>query len=154
MYCSKCGEADQNVNSYCRKCGSFRLDSLKKEMTILLTANFFILACCLSILTLWILTQIFELIDGDSFPNFNSFIGNKFVFGWILIYVFGNVMFFVGVLRKMSNPIDSVQLTSEETQTELTNLKTKDLLSPADFQSVIPSVVEETTRNLNKVRRK
>jgi uncharacterized membrane protein YvbJ len=27
MYCSKCGEADQNVNSYCRKCGDFLLDN-------------------------------------------------------------------------------------------------------------------------------
>ncbi len=30
MYCSKCGEADQNVNSYCRKCGNFLLDNSSK----------------------------------------------------------------------------------------------------------------------------
>lgn len=152
MYCSKCGAADQDANSYCRKCGSFRLDSLKKEMTTLLIGNFFTLACCFSLLLLWIIFTILYYIDGMPFPNSN--ISNYFLFVALMALMFSNFMFFVGVLRKMNKNSGNSDLKSEETQPELKNFDTKDLLPPADLNSVVPSVVEETTRNLVKVGRK
>jgi hypothetical protein len=160
MYCSKCGEADQNDNVYCRKCGSFRLDSLKTDMTVLLIGNFILFACCLSYLFFLILLSIYRYIEG--LPPLNLGISDAFIFIPFISFMFNNILFFVRAMRKMNKNSDDVPEISEKKQTELseqlnvelTNFETKDLLPPADFQSVIPSVVEETTRNLEKVRRK
>jgi hypothetical protein len=54
-------------------------------------------------------------------------------------------------MKKINKVSSNIDLPSEERPTELTNLDTKDLLPLADFQSVIPSVVEVTTKNLEKV---
>ncbi len=64
-----------------------------------------------------------------------------------------NIYSLIYLLRKIIKNSSDVHVTSEEKPTELTNSETRDYLLPADFQNVIPSVVEETTRNLNKVRR-
>jgi hypothetical protein len=55
---------------------------------------------------------------------------------------------------KMSIVPGNMHRTSDETNAELTNSEARDYLPPADFQNVVPSVVEETTKNLSKVGRK
>jgi energy-coupling factor transporter transmembrane protein EcfT len=150
MYCSKCGEADQNENIYCRKCGSFRLDSLKKEMTILLIGNLFVLGSCLFLSIFWIVLYILCYLIEIPTPNIFDLAKYGVLVSFLSI-LFSNFIFFSGTFLKMKK--NNVRLTSEQMDSELTNLETNNLLPPADFQSIIPSVVEDTTRNLEKVRR-
>lgn len=152
MYCSKCGEADQTVNSYCRKCGSFRLDSLKKQINIILVADLVVMLCSFLMILLWIWTKIIEATRGRSI--FDLTWEYNFFFGILIFNLVTHFMFFVSVLRKMSKPSDGIELASEEMNAGPKNLETKDLLPPADLQNVVPSVVEETTKNLSKVGRK
>jgi hypothetical protein len=56
-------------------------------------------------------------------------------------------------MGKVNRIFNNVEPKSEEIQTKLTNSEARDYLSPADLQNVIPSVVEETTKNLEKVGR-
>jgi fatty acid desaturase len=150
MYCSKCGEADKNENIYCRKCGSFRLDSLKKEMTILLITNFVIFFCFFAWLLILIWGKIYEYMGGSPVDQSVAYYG---MFFSLIVTVFSNLLFFFGVLRKIRKTSISVNTKTKDLNTEPNNLETKDLLPSADFQNVVPSVVEETTRNLEKVRR-
>jgi hypothetical protein len=173
MYCSKCGEADQNANSYCRKCGDFLInnlskfslinqilgiDSPKKQITIGLVMNIISFAVSL-ILILYLMGYMAGVeLAGKSAPNMS---GVYILLGANAIWQLINVIFSANLMIKMNRVSNNVHQTSEEMQesseqmnAELPNLDTKDLLPPADFQSVIPSVVEETTRNLENVRGK
>jgi hypothetical protein len=89
-------------------------------------------------------------LAGKSMPNmsgFYIFLGLNAILQLIsLIYSINSVM-------KIDKASQNVHITSEDKPTELTNLQTNELLPPADFQSVISSVVEDTTRNLIKVER-
>jgi amino acid transporter len=168
MYCSKCGEADQNVNSYCRKCGDFLHDNLskfslinkilgienpQKQMAFGLNIN--IIAFAVSLVLLLFLVGYVEgaeLATGKSLPNIIYLV--CVFLGLIVVWQLISVIFSVNLMSKMRRVSDNVHQTFEEMQIELTNLETKDLLPPADLQSIIPSVVEVTTRNLEKVRRR
>jgi hypothetical protein len=167
MYCSKCGEADQNVNSYCRKCGDFLIDNLskfslinqilgidspQKQITVSLIMNIFSFVFSLSLI-LYLIGYVngVERATGQPFPNIFPF---YILLGLNAIWQLINVIFSINLMIKMNRTSGNIHQTSDEMNAELTNLETKDLLPPADFQSVIPSVVEETTRNLEKVRRK
>jgi hypothetical protein len=167
MYCSKCGGADQNVNSYCRNCGEFLMDTLskfslinqilgidspKKQITVSLIMNIFSFVFSLSLI-LYLIGYVngVERATGQPFPNifpFYTLLGLNAV--WQLI----NVIFSANLMIKMNRTSGNIHRTSDEINAELTNLETNDLLPPADFQSIIPSVVEVTTKNLSKVGRK
>jgi uncharacterized membrane protein YuzA (DUF378 family) len=166
MYCSKCGEADQSVNSYCRKCGDFLIDNLskfslinqilgidspKKQITIGLVMNIIGFVVSLALIPFLMGYMAGVELAGKSSPNMTDIyilLGANAV--WQLI----NVIFSANLMIKMNRTSGNIHQTSDEMNAELTNLETKDILPPADLQNVIPSVVEETTRNLEKVRRK
>jgi uncharacterized membrane protein YuzA (DUF378 family) len=167
MYCSKCGEADQTVNSYCRKCGDFLIDNLskfslinqilgidspQKQITVSLIMNIFSFVFSL-LLILYLIGYMngVERATGQSSPNIFPFyilIGLNAV--WQLI----NVIFSINLMIKMNRTPSNIHQTSDEINAELKNSEARDYLPPADLQNVIPSVVEVTTRNLEKVGRK
>jgi hypothetical protein len=166
MYCSKCGEADQSVNSYCRKCGDFLIDNLskfsminqilgidspKKQITFSLAMNLISFVVSLALILFLMGYMAGVELAGKSAPNMSDIyilLGANAV--WQLI----NVIFSINLMIKMNRTSGNIHQTSDEINAELTNLETNDLLPPADLQSVIPSVVEVTTKNLEKVRRK
>lgn len=166
MYCSKCGEADQNVNSYCRKCGDFLLnnsskfsliyqilgiDNPQKQMTLSLAMNIIALVISLALILFLMGYSAGVELAGRSMPNM---VGVYVLLVINAVWQLINVILSANLLVKMSRISNNVRQTSEETQNELKNLETKDLLPPADLQSVIPSVAEVTTKNLSKVGRK
>ncbi len=108
--------------------------------------------CSFLMILLWIWTKIIEATRGRSI--FDLTWEYNFFFGILIFNLVTHFMFFVSVLRKMSKPSDGIELASEEMNAGPKNLETKDLLPPADLQNVVPSVVEETTKNLSKVGRK
>jgi hypothetical protein len=148
MYCSKCGEADQNANSYCRKCGNF----LSSQMIIALVLFMNILVFSLCLFSFLQLFSIYMTGEEKSFPN--TLNNTWSTFGGLAFVQLITISYLVWLFIKMNRVSSNVHITSEDKQTELTSPETKDFLPPADFQSVIPSVVEETTKNLEKVRRK
>jgi hypothetical protein len=167
MYCSKCGEADQTVNSYCRKCGDFLLDdsskfslinqilgidSPQKQVTVSLIMNIFSFVFSLSLI-LYLIGYVngVERATGQPFPNIFPF---YILLGLNAVWQLINVIFSINLMIKMNRAPGNIHQTSDEINAELTNLETKDLLPPADLQNVIPSVVEVTTKNLSKVGRK
>ncbi len=148
MYCSKCGEADQNANSYCRKCGNFL--SSQQEIFMILILNVCVFA--ISLMMFLGLYYIYATASEKSFPTtLNS---TYFTFGGIAFTQILIIITLVRLLIKMNRVSNNIHQTSGEKQTELTNSEPKDFLPPADLQNVVPSVVEETTRNLDKVRRR
>lgn len=168
MYCSNCGEADQNVNSYCRKCGNFLLDnsskfslinhfvgieSPQKQVKVGMIMN--IISFSVSFLLLLFLMGYgmgAELATGKPPPNIIYLV--YFFLGLITVWQLINVIFSANLMIKMSRVSVNIQNTSEENTEELSNSETKDLLPLAEFQSVNPSVVEVTTKNLSKLERK
>ena len=155
MFCPKCGNADQKVDTFCRKCGTFLPDFEKlksKETTpeTHLKANSFLsLLTAIVSLTLSILLYSFFLGKSDT-P--------------ILIYItagFLTAMFFwqaqtfwrTRLLKKQL--VKAKQETSEITP-QIEDTKTSKLLNEPDLNDYVPaSVVENTTKLLNeKVPRK
>jgi hypothetical protein len=168
MYCSKCGEADQNVNSYCRNCGNFLLDdsskfslmnqilgidSPQKQVKVGMIMN--VISFSVSFVLLLFLIGYgmgAELATGKSAPNIIYLV---YIFlGLITVWQLINVIFSANLMIKMSRVPGNIHRTSDETNAELTNSEARDYLPPADLQNVVPSVVEETTKNLSKVGRK
>ncbi len=143
MYCSKCGEADQDVNSYCRKCGSFLISN--KTIFLILITN-----TCLFISSLSLLVNYLYLSE-ETFKELINL--NYIMVGLNLFTQILNIYSLIYLLRKIIKNSSNAHVTSEGKPTELNNVETKNLLTPAVIQSVIPSVVEQTTRNLEKVRR-
>ncbi len=152
MYCSKCGEADQNVNSYCRKCGNFLLENLVKQLNLGTAISVFTFTIISVVLLLWIMTKIYEALEGRSI--FNLEYSTYLFLGTLAFLQLTQIIKSVRLMRKINKVAGNSDLPSEEMQKELTSPETRDFLPPADFQSVIPSVVEVTTKNLDKVRRK
>jgi hypothetical protein len=144
MYCSKCGEADQNPNSYCRKCGYFLISN--KTIFLILFNN-----CSLLFVSVVFLFSYLSLSD----ETFKELIYNFYIMiGVNLVLQFSNILSLIYLVRKMTKNSFNVHVTSEGKSEELTNLETNDLLPPADLQSIIPSVIEQTTKNLEKVERR
>lgn len=152
MYCSKCGEPDQNVNSYCRKCGNFLLDNLVKQLNLDTAVSIFTFAIISIMLLLLIMTKIYEALEGRSIFNLEYSI--YLFLGSLAFLQLTQIIKSVKLMRKINKVSSNIDLPSEGKPTELTNSETRDFLPPADFQSVIPSVVEVTTKNLSKVGRK
>jgi uncharacterized membrane protein (DUF485 family) len=149
MYCSKCGEADQNPNSYCRKCGNYL--NTQKQITFSLTMNIISFVVSLSLILFLMGYANGVELAGKSMPNMSGF----YIFlGLNAILQLISLVYSIKSVMKIDQAANKTHVTSEEKQTEFKNLDTeKDLLPPADLQSVIPSVIEQTTKNLEKVER-
>lgn len=154
MFCPNCGNADQNENTYCRRCGIFLpdFDKLKRREPSPeehLKANFVLnIMTAFVSLTLAILLYIHFLGRGDT-P--------------ILIYVtagFLTAMFawqaqvFWRTTKLKKQIILPKRAEKTENETKLKSAETKELLNQANFKDVVPtSVTEYTTKNLyNKTK--
>ncbi|NJM52814.1 MAG: hypothetical protein HC846_05115 [Blastocatellia bacterium] len=128
MYCSKCGAADQSINSYCRSCGDFLINNLglfsaiyrilginnpKEQATVGLIMN--IISFAISFLMLFFLMGYemgAELATGKSAPNIIYLV---YVFlGLITVWQLINVIFSANVVIKMSRASVNVHITAEE----------------------------------------
>ncbi|CAN5282677.1 hypothetical protein BH10ACI1_BH10ACI1_21370 [soil metagenome] len=160
MFCPKCGNADQQSDTFCRKCGTFLPDFdkvKKKEISPEehLNANcVLVLMSAVVSLTLSILLYAFFLGKEDT-P--------------ILIYItagFLTVMFFwqaqtfwrtVLLKRQLKkrNPQPTAENAADESNPPVKAVKTRELLNEADLKDAVPaSVVENTTRKLGtKIKR-
>lgn len=151
MFCPKCGNADQQKETFCRNCGTFLpdFDKLKsKENTpeAHLKANAFLsLMTAIVSLTLAILLYSFFLGKPDT-P--------------IIIYItagFLTAMFFWQAQSFWRTLLLKKQFPKRNSETikELKDAKTGKLLNEPDFENFVPkSVVADTTKNLDKIPRK
>ena len=150
MFCPKCGKSDQQVNSYCRSCGSFLpdFDNLKKKEISPeehLKANSFLnLLSAITSLTLAII--LYAMFLGKE----NTPVIIYVVAGFLTAMTAWQIQtFWRTLLLKKHFKNRKIEAQSEKA-TEISAAKpTKELLSEADFSDVVPlSVVEKTTRKL------
>lgn len=155
MFCPKCGNAEQTVNTYCRRCGTFLPDfeKIKKRETSPeqhLTANAVLNAMTAAVsLTLAILLYVFFLGKDDT-P--------------VLIYItagFLTAMFFWQAQvfwrtlelkkhwrkRKYEESLETENFAAPLFE----SVKTRELLNEADFSGAVPpSVTDNTTNKLGE----
>lgn len=155
MFCPKCGNADQNENTFCRQCGTFLpdFDKIQSKETLPeehLKANAALnLMSAIVSLTLAVLLYSFFL-GRDNTP--------------VLIYItagFLTAMFFWQVQTFWRTLLVKKQLPKRnkkrpETERQFLAAKTKELLPEADLSNTVPASVTENTTNLlhEKARRK
>lgn len=150
MYCPKCGQSDQNENSFCRKCGTFLPDFDKIKSKEISPEQHF-----LANNTLTIMTAIVSL--GLAITLYVMFLGQENT--PLVIYLtagFLTAMFFWQVQIFWRNWQLKKYILSKIKQTEpaqnppslplnLTSYSTEKLLPASDLSNVIQSSVTETT---------
>lgn len=151
MYCPNCGNADQQVNTYCRKCGKYLpdFDKIKQRETppeVHLKANSILnIMTAVASITLAILLYVFFL--GEENTPVIIYITAGFLtamFAW-QVQVFWRSL----ILKKQI--ILPKRAEDEENAKELESVPTKELLNEADFSDIVPaSVAEYTTKNLKE----
>ncbi len=151
MFCPKCGNADQKIDTFCRNCGTFLpdFDKLKsKENTpeAHLKANL-VLSSMTAIVSLTLAILLYSIFLGK--PNTPIII--YLTAGFLIAMFFWQAQsFWRTLLLKKQFPKRNV-----ETILEINDAKTGKLLNEPDFENFIPaSAVEATTKNLDKITRK
>ena len=162
MFCPNCGKSDQQENSYCRQCGFFLPEIGKRKRRGFggntpqeqISANLFLnLLSAIVSLSLGIAMLVTFWGRGDVQPVI--YLVTAFLIamcGW------QSATFFINLkLRKsFSKAHSSAPENAADSQpAQFESAQTKELLPEADFTSVVPpGVTENTTRHLNKVKRK
>lgn len=152
MFCPKCGAAEQSVNSYCRKCGTFLPDFdaiAKKEIPIeehLKINSFFSLASAIVGITLAI-TLYATLIGPHNAP-----IVVYITFGFLMAMSAWQIQTFIRtrMVKKQVAKLKPTRETAELVMPAADPASPKSLNEP-DLENYMPaSVTERTTRNLIK----
>jgi len=154
MFCPKCGNSDQQPETYCRQCGNYLYDYDKnanrkhtpeEHLKVNATLNFL---TALTSLTLAILLYSFYLGKDDT--PFIIYLTAGFltcIFAW-QVQTFWRSLLLRKHFKKQKRPTEF----SEENKAAPQNFESKptnQLLSEADYDNFVPtSVVEKTTRKL------
>jgi K+-sensing histidine kinase KdpD len=150
MFCPKCGNADQKINSYCRNCGTFLpdFDAIKRKETTAeehLKANAVLnimtaLACL--ILSILLYVYIFSTENGTVLIYVTA--------GFLTAMFAWQVQIFWRTL-KIKKQIILPKSAKKEKQEKLESIPTKELLNEANFSDIIPaSATEHTTTKLSQ----
>lgn len=151
MFCPKCGNADQKIDTFCRNCGTFLpdFDKLKsKENTpeAHLKANTF-LSLMTAIVSLTLAILLYSIFLGKADTPIIIYITAGFL---IAMFFWQAQSFWRNLLLKKQFPKRNV-----ETIHEIKDAQTGNLLNEPDFENFIPaSAIEATTKNLDKIPRK
>jgi len=155
MFCPNCGKAEQTVNTYCRGCGEFLLDSTNKTRLVFggntaedqINVNLFLnfLSGCVSFI-LAVLLYITFWGRGETLPIIYIVAGFLLAMcGW----QFSSFRVGIKLKKTFAERKSIVQNTAELNENRFQTAETKDLLSEADFSNVVPaSVTENTTKHL------
>lgn len=161
MFCPKCGKSDQQINSYCRSCGTFLpdFDNLKKRETTPeehLTANTVLnFMTAGTSLVLAILTASFFWGKTGTPPLI--YVVNGFLFAIVAwqVQIIIRTFMLKKQLKKRAAPERKESKQSEETAEPNSGsplfkaAETRELLNEPNLKDHIPaSVVENTTRKL------
>lgn len=154
MFCPKCGNANQEENSFCRKCGFYlpEISKLAKVTTpqqhLTINTTFSIMSAIVS-LTLAIL--LYANFLGKEDTSWIIYLTGGFLtamFFWQAQVVYRNLQL------KKQIPKQAVDFENNEVKIINNSFQTDKLLNQADFENVVPaSVVEQTTQKL-KVKNK
>ncbi|MDQ3088293.1 MAG: hypothetical protein M3Q78_06800 [Acidobacteriota bacterium] len=161
MFCSNCGKADQEKNTYCRSCGEFLTDLSKKNKFVFggntpeeqINANLFLnfLSGMVSLILATLLYATFGLRSETSPIIYIVAAFLLAMCGWqFSTFVVGLKL--KKTFRKRKSNAEQAELSDEKT---FAAANTKELLNEADFSDVVPtSVTENTTKHLaEKIKR-
>ena len=159
MFCPKCGKSEQQKNTFCRNCGTFLLDfeNLKPKETSPeehLKANSF-LNLLTAIVSLTLAIILYAMFLGKADTPVIIYV----VAGFLTAMTAWQVQTFWRTLllkKHFKDKKPNIESASENSQTQVkfTPKVTAKLLNEPDFDAQIPaSVVENTTRNLQKTPR-
>lgn len=159
MFCPKCGKSEQQVNTFCRNCGTFLPDFDKLESKVISPEQHFAANTTLNVMTAIVslalvltLHLMFTGKDGTPIVIYLTIGFLTAIFFWqaqVFWRTWQLKKQFPGLNRKNENPIVEHTPLFESTNT-------RELLNEADLSNVVPpSIVENTTRKLSeKVNRK
>lgn len=159
MFCPKCGKADQTPETYCRQCGNYLHDYnkiAKKETSPEehLTVNS-VLSAMSAIVSLTLAILLHTFFWGKANTPILIYITAGFLtamFFWQAQTFWRNILLRKH-FKKQKNHAQSVSEKQSETPT-FESKPTNELLPEANFENFVPpSVVENTTKHLNKVKR-
>ncbi|MEZ5347273.1 MAG: hypothetical protein R2681_17130 [Pyrinomonadaceae bacterium] len=149
MYCPNCGKPDQEIETFCRQCGSFLPDfekAAKRKTTPEdhLKANT-VMSLLTGLVSLTLAVILYSMFLGKEGTPVIIYVVAGFLtamFGW-QTQVFIRTLMLKKQLKKPQNV---------ESEPELFESKpTGELLPEADLENVVPaSVVENTTRDLKE----
>ncbi|NJM54485.1 MAG: zinc ribbon domain-containing protein [Blastocatellia bacterium] len=151
MFCPKCGNANQQENSYCRNCGTFLPDFNKiakrettPEQQITISATFNFLSALISLI-LTILLHIFY--TGKEGTPIIIYV----VIGFLTANFFWQAQAYWRTLQlKKHLPKRRIETEVEEKIID-SAFSTDKVLPQADFSNFVPpSVVEDTTKHLKQ----
>ena len=157
MFCPKCGNADQQPETYCRQCGIFLVDfdkSTKKPTTPQqhLTANS-ILSLMTAIVSLTLAILLYSFFLGKVGTPVIIYITAGFLTAMCAwqVQTFWRTLLLRKHFKSPNNQIIEVELQNINQVFEKP-VNTNKLLDEADLSHIVPpSVVEDTTKHL-KVR--
>ncbi len=151
MFCPKCGNADQQIDTFCRNCGTFLpdFDKLKsKENTpeAHLKANT-VLSLMTGIVSLTLAILLYSIFLGKPDTPIIIYITAGFL---TAMFFWQAQSFWRNLLLKKQIPPRNV-----ETNAQIEDANTGKLLNEPNFENFVPtSVVADTTKNLDKLPRK
>jgi hypothetical protein len=155
MFCPKCGKSDQQVNSFCRNCGTFLpdFDKIKsKEISPEqhLTANS-ALNIMTAVASLSLAITLYVIFWGKENTPFIIYLTAGFLtamFFWQAQVFWRNMM----LKKTLKNNKPTIETTEE--QSIVKSETTAKLLDQPDLSDFVPaSVAEQTTKNLTKQSR-
>ncbi|HQU85351.1 MAG TPA: hypothetical protein PKY59_19580 [Pyrinomonadaceae bacterium] len=156
MFCPKCGNADQQTNNYCRNCGTFLpdFDKIKRQNTpeTHLLANS-VLNVMTAVGSLALAITLYAMFLGKEGTPFIIYL----TAGFLTAVFFWQAQIFIRLqLLKKQLPKGLSGKKEETNETpQIESVKTNQLLNEPKFDDYIsPSVIEQTTKNLDKIPRK
>jgi hypothetical protein len=162
MFCPKCGNADQKPETYCRQCGTFLPDfekNTKKSITPEehLKANSVLsLMTAVASLTLAILLYSFFL-NKENVPVIIYVTAGFLVAmcAWQIQTFWRTLLLKKHFKQPKNNLTEEIKLIEKDSLSGI-NAQTNKLLEEPDFKNIVvpPGIIEETTKTLDKVRRK
>jgi hypothetical protein len=158
MFCPICGKADQLSETYCRQCGNYLNDYTKPAKKTVtpeqhLTANIVLsLLTAVTSLTLAILLYSIFLGKQDTPVIIYATAGFLTAMTAWQIQTFWRSLLLRKHFKKQKRETSN-QLNTDPEQQFFESKPTRELLNEADLSNVVPlSVIENTTKKLNKVR--
>jgi len=159
MFCPKCGKAEQQVNTFCRNCGTFLPDFDKLKSKENTPEAHFAANITLSVMTAVVslafaITLHFTFTGKDGTP-----IVVYLTIGFLTAIFFWQAQVFWRTLQ-LKKQFPGLNRKNENRIIEKTPLfesaNTRELLNEADLSNIVPpSIVENTTEKLSeKVNRK
>ena len=167
MFCSSCGNADQEPDTYCRQCGEYLIDPvgnsyfLNKVLGGAAPITQINVNLGISILTIFACFFLIGFLKGHYDAQFTrSGEPPPTVIYWVyaflgLISLWQVFSFIVGMrlTKKLNRKGDGAAIDQNADDNRFGSMKTTELLPSADYSSDVASVTEEPTKILDPATR-